>query len=154
MSSALLKNLYLFKNLQPKDLDAISALGQTQSFMGGDTVFVRGESAKALYLIKHGSVKIQQSTKAGDNVDVATLASGSHFGEMPFVDNEPRSATAVAAEQTELVLIPYEKLAVYLKNNTDVAAVFYRDLSLYLAGRLRATTNDLSSAREKNFSLM
>ncbi|MBX3020685.1 MAG: cyclic nucleotide-binding domain-containing protein [Bdellovibrionales bacterium] len=154
MSSSLLKNLYLFKNLKPNELDAIGALGESQQFMAGDTVFVRGEAAKALYLIKHGSVKIQQTAKNGDNIDVATLATGSHFGEMAFVDGEPRSATAAAAEMTEMIIIPYEKLALYLKTNTEVAVKFYRELSHFLAGRLRATTSDLSYAREKNLSHM
>lgn len=154
MSSSLLKNVYLFKTLDPKELEAVSHLGQTQSFSIGTTIFVRGEQAKALYLIKHGSVKIQQTGKGGDNIDVAMLSTGSHFGEMAFVDNEPRSATAVAAEQTELVVIPYEKLGVYLKHNTQVAVKFYHELAHFLAGRLRVTTSDLSYAREKNLSHM
>jgi len=145
----LLKNVYLFKTLSDKQLAAVGALGQTENFMRGDTIFVRGEPAKGMYFIKHGSVTIQQS-----GIDVATLGAGSHFGEMAFVDAEPRSASAVAQEQSELVVIPYESLASYLKTNTDAAVVFYRELAHFLAGRLRATTSDLSYAREKNLSHM
>src|ERR1044072_8276844 len=112
MSSTLLKNVYLFSTMQPKEREAISGLGQAQNYMRGDGIFLRGEPAKALYLIKHGSVKIQQSAKNGDCIDVATLGAGSHFGEMAFVDGEPRSASAMASEQTELIVIPYEKLSV------------------------------------------
>lgn len=154
MSSGLLKNVYLFKTMPTSQLDAISALGQTQKYNAGDTIFARGDQAKALYLIKHGSIRIQQAGKSGDDIAVATLATGSHFGEMAFVDNEPRSATAVANEMCEIVAIPYEKLAVTLKSNTEMAVTFYRELAHFLAGRLRATTSDLSYAREKNLSHM
>ncbi|NJL24025.1 MAG: cyclic nucleotide-binding domain-containing protein [Calothrix sp. SM1_5_4] len=130
----------------------MSTLGEAQPFGGGDTIFYKGEPAKALYLIKSGTIKIQQGTKSGDSVDVATLSAGSHFGEMAFVDGQPRSATAVATERTELIVIPYEKLEAYLKKNTEIAVKFYRELANFLCGRLRVTTNDLSFAKEKNVS--
>jgi CRP-like cAMP-binding protein len=152
MSHSLLQNVYLFKSLGPAELDAISAIGEAQHFQGGDTIFLKGEPAKALYLIKHGSVKIQQSTKAGDSLDVATLSAGSHFGEMAFVDGQDRSATAVAVERGELVVISYEKLNGVLTKNTGIALKFYRELSHFLANRLRVTTSDLSYVKEKNLS--
>lgn len=154
MTGALLKNVYLFKTLAPKELDAINEIAQSENFVAGDTIFVRGEAAKAMYFIKHGSVKIQQGTKSGDSLDVAQLSAGSHFGEMAFVDGEPRSASAIAAERTELIVVPYEKLQVFLTSNPAVAVKFYHELAHFLAGRLRVTTSDLSFAREKNLSHM
>ena len=152
MSRSLLQNVYLFKTLTPDEMNAVAETAQTQSFQKGDSIFLRGEPATALYLIKFGSIKIQQTTKSGDNLDVATLGTGSHFGEMPFVDNEPRSATAVAGEQCELVVVPYDKLNHLLSKNNSVATKLYRELAKFMCGRLRATTNDLGFAREKNLS--
>jgi len=152
MSANLIQSVYLFKTLTEPEMDAIGRLGHTQTLTSGDTVFYRGEPAKALYFIKYGTIKIQQSMKSGDNLDVATLSAGSHFGEMAFVDGEPRSATAVAGERGELFVIPYEKLEMHLKANPNVAVKIYRQLALFLCGRLRATTADLSSEREKNLS--
>lgn len=93
-----LSNVYLFKTLSADEMKSLSEIAKPQTFQKGDSVFLRGEPATAMYLIQFGSVKIQQTTKNGDNLDVATLGTGSHFGEMPFVDNEVRSATAMAAE--------------------------------------------------------
>jgi CRP/FNR family cyclic AMP-dependent transcriptional regulator len=152
MSRALLQNVYLFKTLSNQELELISELGVSQKFSMGETIFIKGEPAKALYLIKYGSVRIQQTTKSGDSVTVATLGTGSHFGEMAFVDGEPRSASAEAAETSELVVIPYDKLADFLIKNQGAAVKFYRELTLFLCGRLRVTTSDLNFAREKNLS--
>ena len=151
-SRSLLQNVYLFKSLLPDELDVIASISDAQPFAGGDTIFLRGEAAKALYLIKHGSVKIQQSTKAADTIDVATLSAGSHFGEMAFVDGQVRSATATAADRGELAVIPYEKLTVVLAKHPAIAVKIYRELAFFLANCLRVTTNDLSFAREKNLS--
>lgn len=152
MSRSLLQNVYLFKGLTSDEMGAISELGKTHSYNTGDTIFIKGEPATAMYFIKHGSIKIQQTTKSGDNLVVATLGTGSHFGEMAMVDSEPRSATASAAEMTEVIVIPYAGLKQYLDKNQTVAVKFYRELSHFLCGRLRATTNDLGFAREKNLS--
>lgn len=152
MSRALIQNVYLFKTFEPRELDAVGEIGTAQRFQGGDTIFIKGEAASAMYLIKHGSVTIQQSTKSGDNLTVATLGTGSHFGEMAFIDGQARSATAAAAEGTELIVIPYDKLKTFLNQNKDAAVKFYRELSHFLCGRLRVTTTDLSFAREKNLS--
>lgn len=151
-SQSLLQNVYLFKTLSPEELNAVSALAQTGSYNAGDTIFLKGEAAKALYLIKRGTVKIQQSTKTGDSIDVATLSPGSHFGEMAFVDSQVRSATATASEYAELIVVPYEKLNVLLTKNAAMAVKIYRELARFLAGRLRVTTSDLSYVKEKNLS--
>lgn len=147
-----LSNVYLFKTLSADEMNSVSEVAKTQTFQKGDSIFLKGEPATAMYLIQFGSVKIQQTTAAGDNLDVATLGTGSHFGEMPFVDNAVRSATAVAAESCEMVVVPYEKLNLLLNKNTAVAAKFYRELAKFMCGRLRSTTNDLGFAREKNLS--
>jgi CRP-like cAMP-binding protein len=85
-------------------------------------------------------------------MEIAMLGTGSHFGEMSFIDGEPRSASAVAVEKTELIVLNYEKLKRCLEARPEAAVKMYRELAHFLAGRLRLTTNDLSYAREKNLS--
>ena len=152
MSRSPLQNVYLFKTLTAEEMNAVSEIAANKTFQKGDSVFLRGEPATAMYFIQFGSVKIQQTTKSGDNLDVATLGTGSHFGEMPFVDNEVRSATAVTAESCEMIVIPFEKLNFLLSKNTAIATKLYREMAKFMCGRLRATTNDLGFAREKNLS--
>jgi CRP-like cAMP-binding protein len=151
-SRNLLQNVYLFKTLDPEELEMVSGTVESKTFASGDTIFLKGEPARALYLIKSGSIRIQQSTTSGDSIDVAVLNAGSHFGEMALVDSEIRSATATAGERGELLVISYEKLNVILKKNTGIAMKLYREFAHFLAGRLRVTTSDLSFAREKNLA--
>lgn len=152
MQTSILQNVYLFKGMDAKELKAIAEIGKSINYNSGDSVFIKGEESTALYLIKHGSVKITQTTKGGDSLVVATLGTGSHFGEMGFIDGQPRSATAAAGEPTEVICIPYDKLRQYLNQSKDSAVKFYKEVSHFLCGRLRATTTDLNFAREKNLS--
>lgn len=153
-SISLLQNIYLFKTMSSAELEQILGATEIQPFGAGDPIFLKGDPAKALYIIRIGTIKIQQSTKAGDNVDVATLSAGSHFGEMAFIDSAARSASATAADRGELIVLSYEKLNALLNKNSGIAVKFYKEMAHFLASRLRVTTNDLSFAKEKNLSHM
>ncbi len=148
-TNSLLQNVYLFKDLTPKELEAVSAVAKVDSFVAGDEVFMQGDVAKSLYIVNHGTVKVQHSGK-DDRVDVATLGSGSHFGEMAFLDNEKRSASVVVVERGEIVRIDFDELHKVLNAHPQIATKVYRSLAHFLCGRLRVTTTDLTYAREKN----
>ena len=151
-SKDLLKSIYLFKTMNAEELGTIAAIAETKPFGMGDTIFLNGDTAKAMYFIQLGTIKIQRSNKNGDEVDVAKLSTGSHFGEMGFIDGQTRSASAMAADRGELVVIPYEKLQVVLAKNPPLAVKFYHELALFLCNRLRVTTTDLTFAKEANHS--
>lgn len=148
-SQSLLQNVYLFKDLTPKELEQIAAVAKQESYLAGAEIFMEGDKAHSLYVIKFGTVKIQHSGK-DDRVDVATLGTGSHFGEMAFVDKEKRSASVTVTEKAEIVQIDFENLIKVLEANPAIAVKVYRSMALFLCGRLRMTTSDLTFAREKN----
>ncbi|MGE0762872.1 MAG: cyclic nucleotide-binding domain-containing protein [Bdellovibrionales bacterium] len=150
--SDILQNIYLFRRMTPSELEAVTKAATLQTYGAMGEIFAQQEKATALYVIKQGSVRIHQRSSLGDNIEVATLGAGSHFGEMGFVDGEPRSASASAIEKTEIVVFSYEKLRDMLTEYPTIAVKFYQELALFLCGRLRITTNDLSYAREKNLS--
>jgi CRP/FNR family cyclic AMP-dependent transcriptional regulator len=149
MGAELFKNIYLFKDLSPKELEQLSEIATVETFNPGDEVFSEGDKAVSLFVIKFGTVRIRRSGKE-DVVEVAQLGTGGHFGEMAFVDGEPRSATVVALERTELVKLDFDRLRNFFEKNPAVAVKAYRSFAHFLCGRLRITTMDLSFSREKN----
>lgn len=148
-AQSLLQNVYLFKELSTKEMDLVNGIAKLESYNPGDEIFMEGDKALALYVIKFGTVKVQHSGK-NDRVDVATLGTGSHFGEMAFIDNEKRSASVVAVEKADIVKIEFPDLQKLLDANPAVAVKVYRAMAHFLCGRLRITTTDLTFAREKN----
>lgn len=150
MNHELLKNIYLFKEMNGDEHKKIAELAQLDTWQRGDEVFTQEEAAKALYVIKYGSVRIFQKGSSGDKIEVAILGTGSHFGEMAFIDGEKRSATAEVMEKSEIFRIDYDKLNTFLKSSPQTAVTFYKALSHFLCGRLRVTTTDLSFSREMN----
>ena len=148
----LLQNVYLFKGLTSEELGKISDISEVKTYNPGDDIFSQGDPAKALYVIKYGSVRISQKGSLGDNIEVANLGTGSHFGEMALLDGEKRSAAATALEKSDIIVLEFEKVNGLLTQEFSIAVHFFRELAHFLCGRLRITTNDLSFAREKNIS--
>ncbi len=74
----------------------------------GNVIFAEGEQASEMFVVREGTVELRK----GDVV-VQTLAKGTIFGEMALLDPAPRSATAVAGPNCELVMID-EKLFLQL----------------------------------------
>ncbi len=74
----------------------------------GEILFKEGEAADEMYLIKSGKIKIVQ--KIGEDYKtLALLSDGDFFGEMALIDGSPRSATAIA--ETDVELITFDKAA-------------------------------------------
>jgi CRP/FNR family cyclic AMP-dependent transcriptional regulator len=101
-----------------------------QSFEAGSVIFREGDEARELFVIKSGQVRIQIGNRT-----VTELGADSIFGEMALIDNEPRSATAVAVIDVELVAVS-EKQFLFLVSQTPYFAL---KVMRVLAQRLRAT---------------
>ena len=97
----------------------------------GGVIFREGEQADELFVIKSGYVRIQIGNRM-----VAELTADDIFGEMALIDSEPRSATAVAITDVELVPIT-EKQFLFLVVQTPYFAL---KVMRTLAQRLRATS--------------
>ena len=97
----------------------------------GSVIFREGEAADQLFVIKSGEVRIQIGNRT-----ITELSAGDIFGEMALIDNEPRSATAVAMTDVELVPVS-EKQFLFLVSQTPYVAL---KVMRVLARRLRATT--------------
>jgi len=107
---------------------------ETLRVRAGGVIFRKGEQADELFDIKSGYVRIQIG-----NREIADLTTDSIFGEMALIDSEPRSATAVAITDVELVPIS-EKQFLFLVSQTPYFAL---KVMRTLAQRLRATNKSL-----------
>jgi CRP/FNR family transcriptional regulator, cyclic AMP receptor protein len=95
---------------------------------------VRAKRADGLFVIKAGYVRIQI-----DNKTMAELTAGDIFGEMALIDSEPRSATAIAITDVELVPVS-EKQFLFLVSQTPYFAL---KVMRTLTQRLRAMNKNL-----------
>jgi CRP/FNR family transcriptional regulator, cyclic AMP receptor protein len=103
---------------------------KTRFVKTGGTIFREGEHADELFVIKSGEVRVQIGNRT-----ITELHADDIFGEMALIDNEPRSATAIAVTDVELVPVS-EKQFLFLVSQTPYFAL---KVMRVLAQRLRTT---------------
>ena len=105
-----------------------ASANETRELSAGEVVFEAGDSGTHMYGVISGSVELRN----GDDV-VATLGPDSTFGELAIISKEPRSLTAVAAEESSLALID-ERTFIFLVHETPTFAL---QVMRSLAGRIK-----------------
>jgi CRP-like cAMP-binding protein len=151
MDASMLKPIYLFSDLSDAELKKVAAIAEVKSFLPGQDLFSVGQAATAFYVIVMGSVKISIGSKEGDQIEIRNFGSGSHFGEMPLMDGQSRSASAQVTETSHIAEISYDKLKSLFAQEPTLAFKFFQSAARFLAVRLRATTTDLSHLKELKF---
>ncbi|HKJ82448.1 MAG TPA: Crp/Fnr family transcriptional regulator [Mariprofundaceae bacterium] len=101
----ILRKIPLFAELNEEEIDAIASLSTVRTFPKKKIVVQEGETGDAMFIILKGSVKISYYTIEGREVVLSLLEPGTFFGEMALLDEEPRSATAMTMEASELAQI-------------------------------------------------
>ncbi len=138
-----LEEIDIFRGRKSETLEALAACMQTRSYAEGETIFRRGDQGDELFLIRLGRVRAMLPIADGQSHHLATFGRGDFFGEMAFLDREPRSADAVAATQVELFVLPRARFDALAVEHKRLALNLLEGLARSLALRLRYTNAEL-----------
>jgi CRP/FNR family cyclic AMP-dependent transcriptional regulator len=145
---SILRQADIFTDISPAQLDLVASLCQVRSLKEGDEVFEENAASDELYVIAEGEVDIlvdpalisRPGRRSGGPAVIARLRRGQSFGEVALVDQGLRSASArSASEDTQLVVIPRDRLIDLCENDPTLGYRLMRNLAADLAVKLRTT---------------
>ncbi len=136
-----LKGLQMFRYLSYKELVRIMNITETEKYAADEKIFASGDEGEAMYVVLAGKVRLHQN-----DVAVAELGRGQHFGEMSLVDRSVRSLTATATSHSRLLAIRRSEFYNIIKKEPTLSVKLLWSFVQVLAARLRKTTADLSDA--------
>ncbi len=105
-----------------------------------EILFHEGEAGERLFVITAGKIKLGRTSGDGRENLLTVLGPGEMFGELSLFDPGPRTATATAVSDAQLVGLGHADLQAFLTGRPDVA----RHLLQALARRLRRTNDSLA----------
>lgn len=142
--------LDLFRGLAPSHLQRLVEIGLEESHARGAKIFEEGATGDRFYLILDGAVRISRFVAGLGEEALAVLRPGGYFGEMSLIDDEARSATAIAHETCRLFVIKRTDLEDLLFVDRDLAYEFLWKLVRTLSRRLRATNDKMTFLASTN----
>lgn len=130
----LLKQVSLFSGLHIHELRLIAEIVEEVTADEGEILFNQGEPGDSMYVIIDGRVQILLA----DGTPFKVFSSFEAFGEMALLDDEPRSATAKAAQAGTLLRIEREKFQALLTQYPEICMGLLRMMSRRLRSELNA----------------
>jgi CRP-like cAMP-binding protein len=115
----------------------LARAGESRRLAAGSVIFERGDRGTSMYILTAGTIAL----KLGEEV-MDTLGAPGLFGEMALIDYEPRSLTAVAQDDAEVVEIPERRFWVLVHETPRFAQLVMR----VMADRLRKMSSQAPPA--------
>jgi CRP/FNR family cyclic AMP-dependent transcriptional regulator len=142
-----LQKIDVFEPFETEELQKLLTMSKLRVYQSGETIVQEGNTDSWVYFLVYGKVRIVKQ-----NSEVAVLKRrGDVFGEMSFIDNTPRSASAVA--DGDSVCLSLDTAYVNKLAGDDRVAfgyILYRVFSEILAQRLKAATEELLQLKGKS----
>jgi CRP-like cAMP-binding protein len=102
-----LSHAQMLRSLPLEEVMEFVTQGVRTEVAKGETVFSEGDTGDALYFILEGEVDVsREQTAEGGRSSLATLGRGDVFGEIALFSEHPRTATARALKDSELLRLP------------------------------------------------
>jgi CRP-like cAMP-binding protein len=131
----------VFAGLPAREVEALAAVAHEERYRGREYVFMEGDPAQWLCIVRTGRVKILRHARTGRDVVLELLGPGEIFGGVAVIERRPYPASAQATETSAVLKLPAEALVALTERHPSVI----RELALMIGRRLRAAHDSVRS---------
>ncbi len=142
---ALLARIPMFQQLNAADREALAEQVSLIHLGSGRVLFEMGEPGDSAYIVHQGQIRIYLTDASGATITLATLGPGEIFGEISLLDGGPRTASASAVGDTELLMLDRQDLLEFLIRRPMASLAL-----LTVMGRRLRDTNQRFSSQAKS----
>ncbi len=140
----LLKESDFFSDFDEDELKILARWCKAYSANTGSVVLNEGDKSNCMCVIINGSINIFKNLPNDEQLKIAEVTTGESIGEMGIIDGEPFSASAIASEDSTVLLITREDFEDIVNRHLDLGNKLLWKLSKIITARLRHTTNRLA----------
>ncbi len=125
-----LKKLPLFKGADERAIDHLASAADEVTVAADHVLIRQGHHHQEMFVLESGSAVVEI-----DGTRVADIPAGEFVGELGYFNQGPASATVKTAEESVVLVIPYNRFEQILDDNPRMV----RAIAAELAERLEAT---------------
>ncbi len=127
---SLLRAVPYFQALGEVALEAVAQEVLVRKVKAGELIFLEGDSAAGLHLVKEGLCKVFRLSLGGREQVLTTLGPGDSCNEVPAVDGGPNPANLIALEDSTLWILSEEALARLRHRHPILNDIIIRSLAM------------------------
>ena len=116
-----LANIRMFDHLNEDDRVALANVIDELKVPADHTLFQAGDPGDSLFIIKTGLIELFIKDTAGQKIVLTTAQSGDMFGELAMLDTGPRTATALALADCEVLVLDRSDLILLFQRKPEAA---------------------------------
>jgi CRP/FNR family cyclic AMP-dependent transcriptional regulator len=116
-----LANIKMFELLNEDDRVALAKVVDELKVPAGHTLFQAGDPGDSLFIVRHGEIELFIKDTAGQRIVLTTAESGDMFGELAMLDTGPRTATALALTETDVLVLDRDDLVLLFQRKPEAA---------------------------------
>lgn len=144
----LLRGIPIFEGLGRSQLRAVERILHRRKYHAGEYIFREGEPGLGMYIIEKGEVSIVSESRSSE---ISRLGQGEFFGEMSMFNDRPRTASALAYEDTKVFGFFQPDLLSLLETRPSIGTRVVMMLSRILAERLYRAGQENARLRSELF---
>mgnify|MGYP006431033289 CR=1 FL=1 len=141
-----IRKVPIFRSLNDEQLLNVASIGEEISYSDGEVIFETNDEADALYIIKEGSIQIEQVHTDGRRKTLAVLTRENFFGEMAIITGGTRCATATCGLSCTLIRIEKSAFLGLLGSNASLSL----GILLVICGRLQSADREIGTLTFQN----
>lgn len=140
---SILDDIPIFGGLDGVQLQKVTERLEQVHYNPGEVIFHEGDSASNIYVVLNGRVRLAFDMN-GRMLNKAELTAGTCFGETSVIGIQPHSATTVALEPTDLLILSGGTLADLFENDKELFAMLLLNIARESCRRLYLTNKQLT----------
>ncbi len=130
--SAILQKLPVFAGLTADEYSHIQKICQPARFEDGETLFVEGDSSPCMYVLLSGDVQLRTHNQG----PIHSLNPGELFGEIGFISQQNRTATAIARAPAVLLQINHDVFQNLVLREPRISFTIMRNIIMNLSNHI------------------
>ena len=134
----ILNEISIFAGLNDKQLYTLFRFLEKAHYKKGEKVFNQGEQPSYIYIVQSGRIKLIVNAKQTP-LELIVFKEGQCFGETSVIGIQPHAATAVAVEETELIVLSRNALLSLFKVDLELFSVLILNIAREACRRLHKT---------------
>ncbi len=139
---AVLAGHFLLRHLGREELRGLAATATLTHHPRNGVIFSKDDPGDSMMAVIRGRVKICAYSADGKELVLNLIDRGGLFGEIALLDGRPRTADAVALEETDLLVLTRTRFLPFLTANPELTVRLFS----VLCQRLRQTSEQLEDA--------